>query len=651
MSSKPLVLSNFSGGWSTDKKIGIQHSFSYSQAIDFRKSPSQITPLSRTAREDGGIVKDLVQNAVMDNTGKIYYLGSNGGFYRRTVAASWSNIGALPPGAFGLLYRQDQDSIYIAHQKTVSLYNPISTTPVLQPNFYNISKSTYNNTSNTGFNVNSDQEGSGQTTLIGTSYVEGNTMQLRYFQSDIEPLNKISLFVVAKGTGDWTLTLHDGLNNVLGTVTITNANLVSNVWNDFVFTSPIRIQVSPQAQTYHFHVTSTVADGTISSSANNDLGSCDVQVWADRLVVTNNGMHPMAAFQQFICIGNEHYLSVYEPLGEADPSNSSWQRHKLTFPPGYEVCGLTVFNEYLAIACEKTTTGNPTPQDGIIFFWDGLSSTYNYFTLVPEGSPYAIHQYRNVIYYYAGGAWYAILSVSAQPEKIRTMPFGENALGNNNDMTVIYPYATTTRNGIQLMAYPSVSTNTNIEFGVYSWGQVDKNFANSFGYSYVISTGSKIYSPVNNLSIGMVQNFGDNLFISWQDGSNYGVDVVNSNSKPASFSTLESIIYDFGYVGKDKNANFMEGTWLELPDGVGVQLKYALNRGDWIYSETFTNTATWQDLVDYARTSMFSDDNISGRFREMQIGINISCGDAVVTVPIITSLSVVFDTLAAEKLQ
>jgi hypothetical protein len=652
--SKPLVLSNFSGGWATDKKLGIEHSFAYSQAVDFRKSPSQITLLSRTAREDSGVIKDLVQNMVMDNSGKLYGIGSLGQFYRRTTGASWSAIGALPNGAFGLLYRQDQDSIYIASAKTVSLYNPVSGTPSLQPNFYGISQSTYNNNANTApLNVNSNQFGGTMTTAIGTSYVEGNTAQLRYFQTDIEPLNKISIFVVAKGTGNWTLTLHDGLNNNLGSVTIAAASMASNAWNNFVFTTPIRVQVSPAAQTYHIHVTSTVADGTISSTASNDLSTCDLQVWADRLVSPNNGMHPMSNFQQFICIGNEHYLSVYEPLGEANPSNSSWQRHKLTFPPGYEVCGLAVFNEYLAIACEKTSTGSQTPQDGIIFFWDGLSSTYNYFLQVPEGSPYAIHQYKNVIFYYAGGAWYALSSVTSQPEKIRTMPFGENSLGNNNDTTKVYPYAATVRNGVQLMAYPSVSTNTNIEFGVYSWGQVDKNYANSFGYSYVISTGSKTYSGSNNLSIGMVQNFGDNLFISWRDDSNggYGVDVVNSSSKPAAYATLETIIYDFGYVGKTKNANFMEGTWLTLPDGVTVRLKYSIDRGAWQYSQYFSNVATFEGLLNYARTSLFGGDNISGRFSELQLGIEINCDDTVASSPTVTSISLVFDPLTAEVLQ
>ncbi len=648
---KPLILSNFSGGWSTDKKVGIPNSFSYSQSVDFRKSPSQITLLSRTQREDRGIVNDLVQNSVMVNNGSIYSIGSLGNFYRRSTAGVWSAIGNLPAGTFGLDYREDQDAIYIAHGSTVSQYDPISTGASLKPNYYGISQSTYDNSDNATFNVNTNQFDSSETTQILTSYDE-TSKQLRYFQTDIEPLNKIGVYVVSKGTGNWTLTLHNGLNSSLATVTISNANLTTG-WNYFVFSSQVRAQVAPAAQTYHFHLTSTVADGSIRSSGSNDLSTCDMQLWADRLVIPNNGMHPMTTFQQFVCIGNEHYLSVWEPLGEPNPSNTSWLRHKLTFPPGYEVCGLAVFNEYLAIACEKTTTGTQTPQEGSIFFWDGLSTTYNYFTLVPEGSPYAIHQNKNILYYYAGGAWYAMGSVASQPTKIRTMPFGENSYGNNNNTTKVYPYAATVRNGVQLMAWPSVSTNTNIEFGVYSWGQVDKNFPNSFGYSYLLSTGSKTYSASNNLTIGMVQNFGDDLLISWRDTTSggYGVDVVNSSSPPALFATIETLIYDLGYVAKDKEGDYIESTYLPLPDGVEIILKVSLNRGDWITSPRYSNTNKWQDITGYAHLDIFGAGGNKGRFNEIQLAMDIYCAETVTSSPTITSLSTVIDTLSQEVLQ
>lgn len=657
MSIVPWVMQDFEGGWSTDLKSGIKYSQPFTQSLDFRKSPSQISVLPQPIREDNNTVTDLVQNEVMVSDGSIYALGSAGNFYKRSNAGVWSRQGTLPPGYFGMDYRQDLDSIYLCHAKTVSLFQPVSNNPGLSPNYYNISQSTYNNTTNAGFNVNTDQTGSILTTQIITTFAETQIYE-RFFQTDIEPLNKISIFIVAQGTGDWTLTLHDGLNNNLGQVTVTNANLVAGQFNDFVFSSQIRVSVAPAARTYHIHVTSTVADGTVSSTATNDLSTCDLEVWADRLVQTTNGMHPMANFLQYECIGNERYLSVWEPLGDPDPDNSEWQRHKLIFPPYYQVCGLAVLNEYIAIACERIPTGGATAQDGIIFWWDGLASTYNYFTKIPEGSPYGIQEYKNVVYYQAGGDWYAIAGANSVPVKIWSMPNSQSEYTGINDTTVIYPYASTVRRGILLTAYPSITTNQSIQYGIYSWGQINKNYPQSFGYSYLLSTGDQINNGTNNLTIGMVQNFGDVLHVSWQDGTTFGVDVVNNSSPPATYSTWNSLIFDAGYVGKLKNANYMETTYLPLPAGSYFQLKYNINRTGWIVdSNKYSSTNLWQGQHKYARFNVTQEvingvaTQNSGQFYEIQLGIDIYCPSGVTQPPTFTMFTLVFDNQKENLLQ
>jgi len=383
---KAYTYNSFVGGEAVDKKIGQANAFANSQSLDFRKQPSQMSVLPETRRDDDGVITDLVQNEVMTESGRTYSIGSSGNVYTCSPTGTWSLFGNIgESGTFGIDYRQDQNAIYITGTTKVSSITNVSTTPTLNVGFYAESKSTYNNSTQMGFNVNSDQTGGTLTTTILTSYVEGDTDQLRYFQTDVQPIYSIGVDIVSKGTGDWTLVVHDGLNNQLGTKTITNANLSDGQFNDFVFSTPIQVNVGPNnAQTYHFHLTSTVGDGTIKSTVANDLSTADMELYANRLVQTTNGIHPMTTFQQFVVIGNGRYLSVWEPLGEPEPSNSAWQRQKLTFPPGYEVCGLTVFNEYLVIATERSTTGDNTPQEGIVFYWDGLSDTYNYFTRIPE---------------------------------------------------------------------------------------------------------------------------------------------------------------------------------------------------------------------------------------------------------------------------
>lgn len=654
MAQKAFLYTSWIGGQAVDDTVGQANSFAKSQSIDFRKLPSKISALPRTRRADDNTVTDLVQNEVMIESGATYSIGSAGNVYTMNTSYEWGLFGNIGSnGTFGIVYRQDQDAIYIAGTDSVSSITTVSTAPNLNVKYYGESQSTYNNTSQAGFNVNSDQSDGDTTTAIATSYVDDVTAQLRYFQTDIQPISKIGVFISTKGTGNWTLTLHDGLNNSLGTVTVTNANLNSNAWNYFEFTTPPQVNVGPNnAQTYHFHLTSTVADGTVRSTETNDLASCDMQLWADRLVNTVNGLHPMEVFQQFTCIGNGRYLSVWENLGQADPTNTAWQRQKLTFPPGYEVCGLSVFNEYLAIATERVTTGNETPQDGIIFYWDGLSDTYNYFTKIPEGSPEALYQYDNSLFYTASGSKYIITSVAATPQKVRRLPGSENVFTSSNIQTQVYPYSATVRYGVHLFAWPSVTTNTDIPYGVYSWGQVDYSQPLSFGYSYILSTGSQYKTDSNNLTIGMVKNFGNILHISWRDGSTYGVDVVDAESTPAEYAYFESLKEDNGIVTKQKQALYVEAKWEPIDDGTEIALKYKIDDEDWVESERYSNANKYpvDNTVGYARFDIGTD-QVGERYYEVQFGLAIYNDETVVNTPVISGVSLIVDDLSSEVLQ
>lgn len=656
-SREVLVFQDFEGGWSVDGKVGIANSQPYTQAMDFRKSPSQMSVLPGPTREDNGVVKDLAVNEVMGPDGSIYAYGNAGYLYKRTTAGVWSVEGNTGTGYFGMDYRKDTDSIYLAGAKSVSSYSPVSTSPTTLVNAYNISFSTYDNSANAGFNVSAYQTGSQMTTTVAvaTSPLNEGSNSIRYFQIDIEPLMKASFFIINKGSGNWTATLHDGLNNVLGTATVANANLVNDTFNDFVFSSApngqVRLYVNtPTAsngRTYHLHLTSTVADGTVSSTAMNDLSTCDIELWADRLVQTNNGMHPMVRFQQYETFGNGNYLSIWEPITNP-PTNAEWQRHALIFPMEYEMCGLAATNEFIVMGLEKDTTGTSTPQEGLIAYWDGTSSTYNYYFKVPEGSPYGISEYKNTIYYYAGGARWAVTPPSTNPTKIWTMPGSDTEFSGANAPVIVYPYTSTVRRGIHLFGYPSTTTNTNIDFGVYSWGSVDKNFPESFGYNYLISTGNQNYSGSNNLQIGMVKSFGDILHTSWRDDLNggYGIDVVTNASKPVPYATWNSLIIDDGWTRHLKTANYMD-VYYYIPSGCTVTLKYQIDRsGTWVSSQAYSTTNLWEQRPNLARFNM--SDSGGGTFHEIQLGIDVTCDSTVTTAPIIRMVSFVYDPASVE---
>lgn len=660
---RPVIQNSFEGGLGTDLKDGLKNSFAGSggigllgtYGIDFRKKPSQFSVLPGLVREDAGVVNDLIQNEVMCPNGTIYAIGSKGSFYRRTTSAVWSLEAGINIGTFGMDYRQDTDNIYIPTTKSVSVYSGVSTSsPAMYMNFYGPSYCQYDNSATLGFFAAAFQESSSLTYLLPTSLAENST-NLRYFQSDIEPLMKISVYVVNKGTGDWTLTLHDGNNKVLATSTVTNANLNNGVFNDFIFTSApngqVRIYIAPNARTYHIHMTSTINDGTLSASTVNDLSTCDLMVWSDRLVRTNNGMHPMARFLQYEIIGNGNYVSAWEPLNSTDtttmtsPATSAeWVQNQLTFPMGYEVCGLAVQSEFLVVALEQnTSTTSSIPQSGLIAFWDGSSPTYNYFIEIPEGSPYGIHSYKNIVYYYAGGALYGIASPTTQPVKAKTMPGTDLEFTGNTDTFIVYPYAMTIRKGVHLFGFPSSTTNVNPNFGVYSYGSVDKNYPDTLGYSYIISTGSTQYSSSNSLQIGMVRSYGDLLHVSWQDQLNggYGIDFINNSSSAQKNSSFESLIFDNGFTAKRNKALRIYVNFLLLPSDCSFMIKYKIDRAtSWTYSPVITAASVQSNIASFDISSMNGT-----YFYEFQSGLDIISGTQP---PIFTSMTLIYDDTKEE---
>lgn len=120
------------------------------------------------------------------------------------------------------------------------------------------------------------------TYTVPLSITETSTSRCDFIPEKISYNDSIDVYIVNKGTGDWTMTIHDASNNLVkmpnpqdltqltttGVVTIPNASLTNNAWNTF----SVNWDSPTTDTTYHFHLTSTVADGTVrvlSGNANN----------------------------------------------------------------------------------------------------------------------------------------------------------------------------------------------------------------------------------------------------------------------------------------------------------------------------------------------------------------------------------------------
>lgn len=624
----------FYGGKATDAKVGIGKSFGDSQAMDFRKQPSQLTVLPGTRNIAAGNLSDLIQGIVQVNDGTRFATGSLGNFYRINTSNSVSNEGQVGQnGGAGIVYRPDTDSVYFSGQTTVSSFGRISASPTIQANRYaqSVSADPYVtqllDSNNVPVTPTVYRTSAAALYTLKTALSEATTDKCP-FLPDIEPFYSVKVKVDNKGAGDWTLTLHDDANNTLSAVTITNANLKSGQYNEFIFSSQVRALVKPNARTYHYHLTSTATDGTVRVVTKDSLATSDFQLFAYRLVQTINGLHPMELFAQYTCIGNERYLSAWEPLSDT-PDNSEWQRHRLTFPPGFEVCGLSKNDEFLVIACERQGQG------GALFFWDGTAQTYNFLIETPMGAPHGVYTDNNITYMIISGSLYAWAGGKTLI-KVRTFEGTDSEFSGTTDTTRVYPNMMTTRRNILLMGYPSVTTNTGVKFGVYSWGSIEKNFPSSFGYSYVISPNVKNYSVSNGVQIGCVKNFNDTLYTSWKSDGTYGLDVVDNSSTPAAEFDWTSLIYDGGAAWKTKLALREKICFTALPTGVTITPRYKKDRGDWVTGTTVTEGATEAYL-----------EVTAGRCREFEWGFTGTCTGT--TSPTIINIAAELDSLQNER--
>jgi hypothetical protein len=633
VSKYPIVFSNFEGGWSGDIKQGAPGTFWFSRGIDFRKSPSELTVLPGLAKESGSVVTGLVTDMIQLPSGLMVAIDSSGGVYKRTTGGVWSkDATTLTNTAYGMVYNQQQDRIYIPGTSRV---HSISNADGRFGGTFTVNEGTFTNQQDQASTAGHAQS------YTTTGAVSEAAVDLKSFTPTIEPLYSVKVWVTTKGTGSLTVTVHDAANNTLGTATLTNGSITNGAYNEFVFSAPLRMLAKPNPATYHFHATHPTGTAhIIGTSTASDLSTADYNTQSNRLVSPNNGFHPVIEFLQYVCILNERYLAVWEPISMSAPSATEFNQHRLTFPQGYEGTSAALYSQYIAVACERRSTSATNEfQDGKIFLWDGISTTYNLIINVPEGAPYALHAHKNRLYWWANGGWWAW--AGGNPVRVFQMRDTDPEFTGSTPYLVNYPNTMTVRNNILLGAFPSETNSTTIEHGVFSFGQRDKNYPESIGESYNMSTGSLLNGTLRQ---GMIKNFGDKLFLSWRDGSSYGVDKIDATSNPASTSTWESLITDVQVVSSKRRSsrpdNDKQSTYFvisfnrALPTGCTVTPKYKINR-----------ESSWQ-----AGTPAVAGDtevilNINKRYKESQVGFDIVC---TTSTPHISAGVYVTDTLGQE---
>lgn len=138
-------------------------------------------------------------------------------------------------------------------------------------------------------------------------------------------------------------------------------------------------------------------DDYLYYAANSWAGRFDKTTWTDswQSFATSNlgSLCPITKFLKFICFGNDRYLAVW------DTGASSWNATRITLPPGYKIKWLKPLTDYLVISAHHNTFGSA------LFFWDGISGTYNRVLQLPNVRSVAAAVDKNILYVITGDGW------------------------------------------------------------------------------------------------------------------------------------------------------------------------------------------------------------------------------------------------------
>lgn len=401
------------------------------------------------------------------------------------------------------------------------------------------------------------------------------------FVPAFDPQKSLQINFNAKGTGDVTLVVHDGLNNNVMTMTVANAALPSSGLYEFAYPQTFR---PVRGATYHFHLWSTVNDGSVICGADDDPTTIQFNTYY-QFLVNDGDYHSAMQTGNLLSIANERYVAVISAAGGDGIgvyNGQGYNPHRLSFPAGWRVRCMAMWRGQYAFGCWRGTSIKDFDQ-GIVFIWDGNSPTYNDYFFVPQGGINAMWGENGILYLIAGyqgdlleytGDLMADYGYDIV-NKAKRIP----KLGQGNTLEVapgaIVYYDSLLRIGIALN-----STGDTLERGVYTWGSRYSQYPKSLSYDVPISTGSRGAS----VSIGLMIPVGGDLLIFYQDGTTFGVNNYGPDNPVQTSGTIEGLITDLGAVYKPKELLTVRANHLPLDTGANVDVKYKID-----YESTWHN--------------------------------------------------------------
>lgn len=326
---------------------------------------------------------------------------------------------------------------------------------------------------------------------------------------------------------------------------------------------------------------------------------------------------PCKAFANLLLVGHGRYVGTFD--------GSTWTAQKLTLPSGFYVRAIDVRGEYAVIAANNANSVTRATR-GILFYWDGVSSSYNFFTEVTEGGINAIKASQDSVWVFAGNQGNLYLD-TGRVTKVKRIPCG--TLGKS---IYLYPGAVADYGGMLLFGIGDTTTASGVYRGVYTFGQLNKNFPYSLNFAYPISTGRVLPTGDHFLGVNALAVVGNQIYAAYTDeDTDNGIDLLSTTNQQT------SVTYESRVLGLTRQASVRRAKifFKPLRSGESITLKYDDDQG-----------GIWHDFdsaVSYTNDGAVTYKVLNEEFVASDMQFQITLAGTATSMPTVTKLVIEYE--------
>ncbi len=334
----------------------------------------------------------------------------------------------------------------------------------------------------------------------------------------------------------------------------------------------------------------------------------------------NSNAHPAIEVSNKLYWGDGYYLAELDSLG-------TWTADKLEIFHDEEIRTLTYGGQMMRLFARKTAK----IDQGAKYYWDAATAAYKQRVNMNLLVHTAIASDGQIDYVLAGKRPFLLKTQGYQSQKMKRLP-----LVYDNQTCYIAPNAIDYYDGLLVFGLADDGSDISMGRGVLTWGGEDDKYPDVLNFDYPTSN--------DNITdnVYCVHNSAGELYFSWYDGTNYGIDKVNT-SKYASYGSLHSLVMTGERSSREKTARAIEVSCDDLASGEEIKVYARKNLATSWETDPEIDFNYTDDAGTYFKR--LDDGWDIGDFNFLETKIYLSSGDSDLTTPEVVSVITEFEEI------